>query len=30
MGLTIDATSVSPQDATILLLEYLQKQAILA
>src|SRR5207253_6603481 len=28
--LTIDATGVSPQDATVLLLEYLQKQGILA
>ncbi len=28
--LTIDATSVSPQDATVLLLEYLQKQGILS
>jgi adenylylsulfate kinase len=28
--LTIDATSVSPQDATVLLLEYLRKQGLLA
>jgi adenylylsulfate kinase len=28
--LTIDATSVSPQDATVLLLHYLEKQGILA
>jgi adenylylsulfate kinase len=28
--LTIDATTTSPQDATILLLEYLQKQGILS
>jgi adenylylsulfate kinase len=28
--LTIDATAISPQDATVLLLEYLQKQGLLA
>jgi len=27
--LTIDATTTSPQEATVLLLEYLQKQGIL-